>query len=198
MNFSSGDDLNFSGEIVHPFPPKWSRCNFKFKATSVTCNTSCVYMNVNSNTRFGYKILIVLRAWKILLSIPWFENFLSVISDSWLLCGTHFNSLKLLPYLFMLSFPLKISHGAAEDIRSLVKQRYILLEYFAKLVFLSLFWIANLSCFMFNWSVTLCQIIWLVLQWLISAKWQFAVLLISFSLSGFMGLDIVRHNIWYH
>ena len=143
---------------------------------------------INSNTRFGYKILVVMCAWKILLSILRFENFLSVISDSWLLCGTHFNSLKLLPYLFMLSFPLKISHGAAEDIRSLVKQRYILLEYFAKLVLLSLFWIANLSCFMFSWSITLCPIIWFVLEWPIS----------TFIVVRIYGIDIVRHNIWYY
>lgn len=50
-------------------------------------------------------------------------------------------------------FPLKISDGAAEDIRSLVKERYTLLEHLVNPVLLILCRGANLSCFTFNLSV---------------------------------------------
>ncbi len=46
------------------------------------------------------------------------------------------DSLELLSYLYDSCFPLKISDGAAEDILSLVKQRYALLEHLVKCFFL--------------------------------------------------------------
>lgn len=45
------------------------------------------------------------------------------------------DSLELLSYLYDSCFPLKISDGAAEDILSLVKQRYALLEHLVKCFF---------------------------------------------------------------
>lgn len=54
------------------------------------------------------------------------------------------DSLELLSYLYDSCFPLKISDGAAEDILSLVKQRYALLEHLVKCFFCLLFRCANI------------------------------------------------------